>query len=206
MVREGRVRVEVQDRRAFADGRGFGASGAYERLAGKAHFRVDPASMPEGAIADLKLAPRDADGLIRCTADFMILKPADLGRGNERLFFDYGNRGNKRALQFFNDAVHSNEPLREEHAGNGFLMRRGYSIAWLAWQADLLPGGGRMLLDVPVAEVDGRPVHGLVRSEFIADRAGVKSFPLSARITRRSHPAVSLDTRRARLTRRRYPG
>ena len=202
----GRVAFAIEDRGQFAAGDGFGPSGAYEQLVGKVDVRVDPTSVPEGSIADLELAPSDEDGLIGCTADFMILKPVDLGRANGRLFFDYGNRGNKRALQFFNDAAHTNNPLTRSHAGNGFLMRRGYSVVWVAWQADLLPGGGRMLLDVPVARIDGKPVTGLVRTEFIADRAGVTSFPLSARITTRSHPATSLDTRRAKLTRRRYPG
>lgn len=136
----------------------------------------------------------------------MIAKPVDMGAGNSALFFDYGNRGNKRALQFFNDAVHSNDPISAAHAGNGFLMRRGYAVVWLGWQADLLPGNGRMLLDVPVARNGDEAVTGLVRTEFIADREGVRSFPLSARISPRSHPAVSLDSARGKLTRQRYPG
>src|SRR5215217_995603 len=131
MMRKGSVRIAISDRRLFADGQEFGTRGAYERLSGKVRLSIDPASVPEGSIADLDLAPLTQDGLIACAADVMILKPADLTRGNGRLFFDYGNRGNKRALQFFNDAVHSNEPLTSAHAGNGFLMRRGYSIAWL---------------------------------------------------------------------------
>src|SRR5918993_113904 len=169
----GQVAFSTEDRQVFDDGEAFGASGAYERLGGKVHVRVDPASVPEGAVADLALASLGPDGLIACTADFMILKPVDLGRGNGRLFFDYGNRGNKRALQFFNDAVHSNAPLTRAHAGNGFLMRRGYSIGWVAWQADLLPGGGRMLLDLPVARMNGEAAAGLVRPRFIPDRPGV---------------------------------
>jgi hypothetical protein len=172
----GRVAFAIEDRGQFAAGDGFGPSGAYERLVGKVDVRVDPTSVPEGSIADLELAPSNEDGLIRCTADFMILKPVDLGRANGRLFFDYGNRGNKRALQFFNDAAHTNNPLTRSHGGNGFLMRRGYSVVWVAWQADLVPGGGRMLLDVPVARVDGKAVTGLVRTEFIADRAGSRAF------------------------------
>ena len=127
----GRVAFAIEDRGQFAAGDGFGPSGAYERLVGKVDVRVDPTSVPEGSIADLELAPSDEDGLIGCTADFMILKPVDLGRANGRLFFDYGNRGNKRALQFFNDAAHTNNPLTRSHAGNGFLIRRGYrSFRW----------------------------------------------------------------------------
>ena len=78
----GRVAFAIEDRGQFAAGDGFGPSGAYERLVGKVHVRVDPTSVPEGSIADLELAPSDEDGLIGCTADFMILKPVDLGRAN----------------------------------------------------------------------------------------------------------------------------
>ena len=88
MTRKGNVRVAINDRRPFADGREFGASGGYERLSGKVQFRVDPASVPEGGVADLELAAAGEDGFVACAADFMILKPADLARGNGRLFFD----------------------------------------------------------------------------------------------------------------------
>ena len=59
---------------------------------------------PQHGIIDLDKAPTDAEGLVHFTGDFVILKPVDPARGNRRLFFDYGNRGNKRMLQFFNDA------------------------------------------------------------------------------------------------------
>jgi hypothetical protein len=79
-------------------------------------------------------------------------------------------------------------------------MRRGYTVVWLAWQGDLLPGNGRMVLDLPIA-----PVTGPVRVEFIANRLGITTFPLSGHASTRSYPTVSLDPREARLTRRCYP-
>lgn len=206
MTTESNIEFKTLDRQVLANGHEFGTRGEYERLGGRVHFRVDRDSVPECSITDLEYAALDHNGLIACVADFMILKPVNLAQGNGRVFFDYGNRGNKRALQFFNDAPHTNQPMTLADLGNSFLMRRGYSIAWLAWQADLLPGGGRMLLDVPVAKRDRAAITGRVRTEFIADRPGVRSFPLSGRITTRSHPAVSLDTARAKLTRQRYPG
>ena len=200
-----RVALSVVERFAFAGGYEFGTVGAYERLVGRAHFAVDPAGAAQRGITDLDKAPTDGDGLAHFTGDFLILKPADPARGNCRLFFDYGNRGNKRMLQFFNDAPASNDPRTLAQAGNGFLMRRGYTVAWLAWQGDLLPGNGRLLLDLPVARERHGPVTGLVRTEYIADRSGITVFPLSGRVSVRSHPTVSLDPREARLTRRRYP-
>ncbi len=200
-----RIELRISERSAFAAGHAFGDAGAYERLDGRAHFAVDPRAAAQRGITDLDKAPRDAEGLVRFAGDFTILKPQQLARGNRRLLLDYGNRGNKRVLQFFNDAPASNDPRTLAHAGNGFLMRRGYTIAWIAWQGDLLPGDGRMILDLPVATEDGRPITGLVRTEFIADAPGVTTFPLSGWVSTRSHPTVSLDTRQARLTRRRYP-
>ena len=135
----------------------------------------------------------------------MILKPREMQRGNRRVFYDYGNRGHKRALQFYNDAPHSNAPITLAHAGNGFFMRRGYAVAWLAWEGDMLPGDGRMVLDVPVASDNGKPITGRIRVEYIADAPGITCFPLSGRIAAHSYAAVSLDTRDAVLTRRRYP-
>ncbi|MCY4230869.1 MAG: alpha/beta hydrolase domain-containing protein, partial [Alphaproteobacteria bacterium] len=198
------VQLEICDRRPFAGGARFGGSGAYERIAARAHHRVDPLASPQLGVTDIGLAPRDADGLVGFSADVFILQPADPALGNRRLLFDWGNRGNKRALQYFCDAEHSNDPETAAHAGNGFLFRRGYTIVFGAWQGDLLPGEGRMLLDLPVARHDDGPVTGLVRTEFIADEPGVTCLPLSGCGTTRSHPAISLDTARARLTMRPY--
>ena len=201
-----RIELDVTDRFVFAGGQEFGTAGAYERIKGRARFAVDPDAPAQAGITDLDKAPRDPDGLVRFAADFSLLLPRDPSRGNGRVFFDYGNRGNIRCLQFFNDAPGSNDPRSAAHAGNGFLLRRGYAVAWVAWQADLLPGDDRFLLDVPVAMEGGRPVRGPVRVEYIADRPGVTVFPLSSRVSTRSHPTVSLDTRRAQLTMRRYAG
>jgi hypothetical protein len=200
-----RLDLSISERFAFADGYEFGSVGAYERFVGRAHFAIDPSAPAQHGVTDLDQAPTDAAGLVHFTGDFSILQPIDPARGNRRLFFDYGNRGNKRMLQFFNDAPASNDPRSLADAGNGFLMRRGYTVVWLAWQGDLLPGNGRMLLDLPVARGPDGSLTGLVRVEYIANRAGITTFPLSGRISVRSHPMVSLDPREVRLTRRRYP-
>jgi hypothetical protein len=200
-----RIELSTTERFVFADGNEFGTVGPYERLIGRAHFGVDPDAPAQHGVTDLDKAPTDGEGRVRFTADFSILKPIDPVRGNRRVFFDYGNRGNKRMLQFFNDAPASNDPRTLTHAGNGFLMRRGYTVAWLAWQGDLLPGNGRLLLNLPVARERSGPLTGLVRTEYIANRPGITTFALSGRATVRSHPAISLNPREARLTRRRYP-
>ena len=199
------IELHIAERVAFAEDHAFGDTGAYERISGRAHFAVDPRAAAQATVVDLENAPVDERGLVRLAADFMILKPREMERGNRRVFYDYGNRGHKRALQFYNDAPHSNMPITLAHAGNGFFMRRGYAVAWLAWEGDMLPGDGRMVLDVPVASDNGKPITGRVRAEYIADVPGITCFPLSGRIAAHSYSTTSLDTRDAVLTRRRYP-
>ncbi len=134
------LEVRIAQRGPFADNHAFGETGAYERLVGRAHFAVDPGAPAQSGIVDIDKAPRNAAGLVEFAADLCILKPLDMARGNRRLLFGYGNRGNKRELQFFNDAPASNDPRTLADAGNGFLMRRGYALVWAAWEGDLLPG------------------------------------------------------------------
>ena len=126
----------------FAGGHGFGSTGGYVRLSGRLRLAVDPGAPAQRGIADLDKAPRNGDGQVECVADVMLLVPRDPTRWNRRVLFDWGNRGNKRALQFFNDAPHTNTPATLADAGNGFLMRRGYAVVWTGWEGDLLPGEG----------------------------------------------------------------
>jgi hypothetical protein len=84
-------------------------------------------------------------------------------------------------------------------------MRRGYAVAWVAWEGDMLPGDGRMVLDVPVATDNGAPITGRVRVEIIVDAPPARTMPLSGRVAAHSYRTVSMDARDAVLTRRRYP-
>ena len=121
--------LAIADSGPFAGGAAFGDAGAYEWLRGRARFAVDPEAPEHRAVVDLDRAPRNAAGGVEFAADVYLLRPASMARGNRRLLVEFNNRGNKRALQFFNDAPHSNAPITLEHAGNGFFMRRGYAVA-----------------------------------------------------------------------------
>lgn len=194
----------LKDRTPFADGLRFGDVGAYELISGEIEFSCDPHAPDLAGVIDLDKAQRDDAGQVRYKAGFNFLKPADMAKANGRLFFDYGNRGNKRALQFFNDATPSNTPLAPEHAGNGFLMRRGYTVAWLGWQGDLMPGDGRLLLEAPIATDNGKPLRGWVRVEYVATRPDTYVFPLSSLVMAKSYPTSDMNPAHAQLTRRRY--
>ncbi len=199
------IELRIHDRGPFAGGHEFGDTGGYERLRGTAHYAVDPKAPAQAAVFDIENAPVNDKGLVEFTADFVILQPVDPARGNKRLFHDFGNRGNMRMLQFFNDAPGTNNPSTLAHAGNGFLFRRGYTVVWSAWQGDLVPGNGRVLMDLPVATDNGKPITGLVREQYVVSTPGTTWLPLSGRASTRSHPTVSLDTTKARFTKRRYP-
>lgn len=198
------IRLQIDSQDLFADGRSFGHVGPYEQLTGWIRFAIDPDEPAYQHVVDLRYAPRNASGQVAYGTTFAILKPVHLARGNQCLFYDVVNRGSKRALQFFNDALHSNRPHDAAHAGNGFLMRCGYTLLWSGWQGDLLAGDGRMVMDLPIATAPDRAMTGPVRAEFIADEAERVCFPLSGNTYTRSYAAASLDTRAASLTYRAY--
>ena len=199
------ITIDITETSQFAYGMEFGDVGAYEKIKGRIHFAIDPKAPGQAGITDIELASVNAQGLIECSSDFCLLKPIDMAKGNRRLFYDYGNRGNARALQFFNDAAGSNDPTTPEHAGNGFLFRRGYSFLLAAWQGDIYRGGGRYTLDLPTAiQPDGSPVTGRVRTEYVMDGACNDTLPVSGFTSTRGHPTVSMDTTQAKLTKRQY--
>lgn len=154
--------MEVDRQQPFAGGMSFGEVGPYERLVGSLYLEVDPDHPANERITDLHLAPVNDRGRVEVRTDFYLLKPVDPSRGNGRLLYDVNNRGNKVALGTFNGAG-GNDP---DNPGSGFLMEAGYSILWTAWSGDVLPGDGRMTVDVPVATRDGEPVSGRVYVEM----------------------------------------
>lgn len=199
------VRIEIGHRKPFAEGAGFGNTGAYESISGRLFFAVDPESPANDRIADLDLAPRNGNGQVEFWADFFLLQPVDPAKGNRRLLYDVHNRGNKLALWTFNEGERTNEPVSMEHAGNGFLFRQGYTLLWTGWNGDVAADGtGRLLAGLPVARhKDGQPVTGRNYVEFSADEK-VSSQPFfgSPWGNPKAYPPVSLDNQDAVLTMR----
>ena len=189
------VRIEVKKREPFAGGRTFGRSGPYEQLAGKLTLEVDPDDPANARVTDLKLAPRNGRGKVEFWTEFFLLKPVDPSRGNRRLFYGVNNRGNKLALGAFNDRG-GNTPAQ----GNGFLMRRGYSVLWCGWNGYALPGNNRLEIGLPVATKDGETITGKIYAEITVNRR-VRSQPFYWGNSN-PYPAVSLDNGTATLTMR----
>ena len=194
------IRFRIDKREPFADGMEFGDVGSYERLVGSVEFAVDPDEPAYQMVVDLEHAPRNDQGLVEFSTDLVLLKPVDMERSNRRLLYDVNNRGNKRVLAFFNDGPSTNDPQTVQDAGNGYLMRRGYAVAWSGWQGDILPGNSRMTIRVPIAD----DIQGRLRAEFIATEPGVSCFPLSGNSYSWSYPTTSMDTASATFTMRQH--
>ncbi|HJO02416.1 MAG TPA: alpha/beta hydrolase domain-containing protein [Acidobacteriota bacterium] len=176
------------------DGSAFGAAGRYEKIALRVTMEVDPEDPHNAEIVDLALPRRDAEGRVRYTTTVVIFKPIDLARGNGRIFYDVLNRGRKIGLGLMNDAPRVNDPSSAEHAGNGFLMREGYTVVWSGWQPDAPPGDSRMFLEAPMLP----GIEGLSREEFIFDH---DRNPAVATL---NYPSATLDPGDAQLTVRQY--
>ena len=56
------VRFDVEVREDVFGGRSWGLAGAYERLAGRIHFEVDPQNSANRIIRDIDYAPLNAAG------------------------------------------------------------------------------------------------------------------------------------------------
>jgi Alpha/beta hydrolase domain len=174
----------------------FGTVGAYEKLAGRAFGEVDPNDPRNATITDLAFAPRNAAGMVEYSMDVYLLKPVDMTRASRKLFYEANNRGLKLATGVINTVdriILSNDPTAVGDAGDGFLMRRGFVIAWSGWDITVAPGPGALSITVPVAaNPDGSPIVGPSLEEFVVDGPAASQ--------RLSYPAATLDTAAASLS------
>ena len=153
------TRVEITRR---AD---IGQSG-YEKVAGTVHFAVDPKNPRNALVADLDKAPQNAAGLVEFFSDFYIIRPRDPERGNGSVLVEVSNRGVRSAMRQFNRGGPSPDPENDADLGDKFLMRFGFTVAWVGWEFDLAAGPDRMRITVPVATDAGKPIAGVVRAAF----------------------------------------
>lgn len=158
------TRFEILTREPFADGQKFGSVGEYERIKGRVYYELDPELPQNQNVVDLKLAPRNKAGRVELSADVLILAPKDLSKGNGALLYDVNNRGNLTALRMLNFASGGNDPQTQKQAGDGFLMREGFTYVSSGWDGELLPGSSRLSLVPPVIQ---QPITGKVRCEIV---------------------------------------
>ncbi|SFU90830.1 hypothetical protein SAMN02799631_03082 [Methylobacterium sp. 174MFSha1.1] len=179
-------------------GRSFGERGQAEKITGRATIALDPADPHNAVIADLALAPRNAAGRVEAVADVVLLRPE---RPNGLLIVEIPNRGRKLIGPLFEGAstAASSRLEQEGDAGRGFLLSRGYTLAWIGWQGDIAPGNGTtgagMGIRLPVLA----GLTGPSREEWSFENT---TSPIAAPLT---WPAADLDPGKARLTVRAKP-
>ena len=194
------IRIQILSTGPYAGGKAFGAIGPYVRVVGRFHGELDATNPANRGIADIRIAPRNKRGKVEYAGDFEILRPADPFKGNGTLLYDVNNRGDRMVLQQLNDAPPGNALERPESAGDGFLMRHGFTVVWSGWNAGLQraqgagpprsQGAGHLLrLDVPRVLGLEQPVW----DEFLFDDANQAEAQLS-------FSAASLSKGAARLT------
>jgi hypothetical protein len=175
-------------------GRTFGTVGAYERISGRIIGEVDPNDRRNAVIVDVELAPRNPNGTVTYSTDFQILRPVDRTKGNRRLLYEITHRGRTDALEMLNDSPTANEVNGSGDAGNGFLMRQGYTLVASGWDVPA-PADKLFTINVPLAKnPDGSSITGLATEEFVIDKGQTPARrPLN-------YPAASPDKSNASLT------
>ncbi|MCY3731462.1 MAG: alpha/beta hydrolase domain-containing protein [Rhodospirillaceae bacterium] len=198
-VTSGVTRVEVDGVEPAFGGRAFGEAGPYEWVSGRLFAELDPGDPHNAVIVNLDRAPRNANGRVEYSADFRILKPADMTRGNGAIFYDVVNRGRQRAFNLVQgfEPAYGSFPQSAEQMGDGFHLELGYTLVWSGWQhgvADELIGA-----QLPVAaNRDGTPIRAWRTAEL---RGATNSLMIEDGL----YPTVTRSMDEARLYRRVTP-
>lgn len=101
------------------------------------------------------------------SADIFLLQPTDREKGNGSLLLEIPNRGNKNLLNLINAGSSSNDPAEPDDFGDGWLLRQGFTLAWIGWQWDITDRPNVMHLYAPIArEPDGKSIQGRLRDDF----------------------------------------
>ena len=189
--------IEITAVELLADGAPFGDAGAYKRVVGIARGELDPAHPGNRGIALIDKAPLNASGRVEYATDFFILRPADASRGNGRILYEVNNRGRKMLVGNICDGPQGVNDLRTvADLGNGFPLKRGYTVVWSGWDPDAPRANFGLGLTSPVATDNGQPIVRRIRDEF---GSGTRPGPVIETF-RLSYPAASLDPSKVRVT------
>ena len=163
------VRVDVQSRTDVLDGKTFGSAGAYERITGRVYFSVPIANVHNHGIVDLDHAVNLQNGEVAFSANFIVVRPKDAKKGNGTMLMEIPNRGHSGLISL----VDGGDWNLADDAGDGWLLRNGYTIATIGWQWDA-PGANAMVLSAPIAKDHGKTIMGLVRGDLMPSQRMVE--------------------------------
>lgn len=192
------VRVEITSRSDVLNGQSFGAAGAYERLTGRVYFSVAVANAHNRGIVDLGNAINLKNGELEFSSDFIVVRPRDPARRNGSLLLEIPNRGRARIIAL----VDGGSWDLASDAGDGWLLRNGYTIASLGWQWDSA-GENALRLYAPIAKENGKTITGLLRGDVMLAKV-LDEIPLGhlilGEIGGNEYPVAAPDDPRDTLT------
>jgi len=143
-------------------------AGSHQRVIARVHFSVDPLAEVNAGIVDLRLAPRNAAGMVEFSSDLLLFVPKDGTEARGTVFLEVVNRGRDQALALLSDAVQRDLAPENWSLGDRFLLEQGFTVAFLGWQFDVVPSQG-LTFTAPVA-----PVTGTVRADYVESSAGAR--------------------------------
>ena len=193
--------IEVIDRKPYEGGKVFPGTGAYEVIHGRAWFKLDPNSKTNLRIVDLNLAPRDSNGLVGFSTDFVLVRPVQAV--DSTLLYDVVNRGGgvTGGLNYVVDLT-----KKPAIVDTGFFQRNGFTLLTSAWEWDVKPEEGdsqALVFTPPVASDHGHRIVGKVANEFTVEKTiDIASF---VGIDGLAYPALVADDPAAVLTFRPRP-
>ena len=168
----------------------------YEQVSGRAFGELDPRDPLNAVIQDIELG-KDADGMVRYTATFVLTKPVSMSNASGMMWHDVPNRGgpiliNATERGFGDVGVASAwQGDNSGTASSGTLIR----------PAPMLPNG-RHWLQVPIAKnANGSSITGQVFGRIV-NRSGVGSQAILVQSSPIPYKPVSLDDATAKLVTR----
>ena len=191
------TRLTVERTRPFAEGKRFGNVGPYVRLEGTAHFEVDPTDRTHALVVNLNKAPRNAKGFVEFRARFVMIKPVDMARGNQKILYGINNRGNPLEL-----GAHQFPRAGDRtEGGDGLIFRLGFTFVDAGWAGDIVSTENRLGAELPIAvQPDGRPIVAPLRVEYDVEDAKGFTIPLRGNTRFRSYETADTNTAHATLT------
>src|SRR5688572_11765878 len=168
-------------------------AGTHERIIARVHFTADPRLAANHAIVDLAQAPRNAAGLVEYSGDLLFFQPKDPARARGAVFLEVVNRGRDQALGLMSAAVQRSLAPESWSMGDGFLLERGFAVAFLGWQFDVTPAQG-LTFHAPVAPVDGQ-----VRASAIVAEASPRATGLALPYCAADQKSAATVTYRRRM-------
>ena len=156
------LRVEITSRQDVLGGQPFGNAGQYERIVGKIYYAAPVGNWHDTQVFDLKNAVNEKDGQVEFSADFIVIRPKDASKGNGSMLLEVPNRGSS----FIVALIDGGDWDLSHNAGDGWLLRNGYTIATIGWQWDAV-GDDALRLYAPIAKENGKTITGLLRGDLM---------------------------------------